>query len=81
MPTKRRQHDVNHKRAGRTMRKIELRTVYPRPRTDEVPVFLRGLDINRPCQIWAADIPYLPMPLGFMYIVAAMDWFRRFVLV
>lgn len=45
------------------------------------PYLLRGLDINRPCQIWAADIPYLPMPLGFMYIVAVMDWFRRFVLV
>jgi putative transposase len=43
---------------------------------------LRGLDINRSNQVWAADITYIPMPQGFMfmYLVAIMDWFSRYVL-
>jgi putative transposase len=77
---------VNHKRVGRLMRKMGLQAVYPRPRTSipdqqhkKYPYLLRGLDINQPNQVWAADITYVPMPLGFMYLVAIMDWFSRFV--
>lgn len=77
---------VNHKRVARLMQKMGLQTVYPRPRTSipdkqhkKYPYLLRGLKINRPNQVWAADITYVPMPLGFMYLVAVMDWFSRFV--
>ena len=79
-------YQVNHKRVARLMQKMGLQAVYPRPRTS-IPdkqhnmyrYLLRGLDINRPNQAWASDITYVPMPLGFMYLVAIMDWFSRFV--
>ena len=77
---------VNHKRVARLMQNMGLQAVYPRPRTSipdqqhkKYPYLLRGLDITRPNQVWAADITYVPMPLGFMYLVAIMDWFSRFV--
>jgi len=79
-------YQVNHKRVARLMLKMGLQAVYPRPRTSipdkqhkKYPYLLRGLDINRPNQVWAADITYVPMPLGFMYLVAIMDWFSRYV--
>jgi putative transposase len=78
---------VNHKRIGRLMTKMGLQAVYPRRRTTvsnkahkKYPYLLRGLDINRPNQVWCADITYVPMPRGFMYLVAVMDWFSRYVL-
>lgn len=77
---------VNHKRIARLMGKMGLQAIYPRPRTSvadqhhkKYPYLLRGLAINRPNQVWAADITYVPMPHGFMYLVAIMDWFSRFV--
>jgi len=79
-------YQVNHKRVARLMQKMGLQAVYPRPRTSipdqrhkKYPYLLRGLDINRPNQVWAADITYVPMSLGFMYLVAIMDWFSRYV--
>jgi putative transposase len=79
-------YQVNHKRVARLMQTMGLQAVYPRPRTSipdkqhkKYPYLLRGLDINRPNQVWAADITYVPMPLGFMYLVAIMDWFSRYV--
>lgn len=79
-------YQVNHKRVARLMQKMGLQAVYPRPRTSipdqqhkKYPYLLRGLAINRPNQVWAADITYVPMPLGFMYLVAIMDWFSRYV--
>jgi putative transposase len=79
-------YTVNHKRVARLMGIMGLHAVYPRPRTSipnpphkQYPYLLRGLDINRPNQVWAADITYVPMPLGFMYVVAIIDWFSRFV--
>ena len=81
------QYAVNHKRVARLMRIMGLQAAYPRPRTSipdrqhkKYPYLLRSLDINRPNQVWAADITYVPMPLGFMYLVAVMDWYSRFVL-
>lgn len=78
---------VNHKRIARLMTKMGLQAVYPRRRTTvsnkahkKYPYLLRGLEINRPNQVWCADITYVPMPRGFMYLVAVMDWFSRFVL-
>ena len=80
-------YQVNHKRVARLMQQMGLQAVYPRPRTTipnqqhkKYPYLLRGLVINRPNQVWAADITYVPMPRGFMYLVAVMDWFSRFVL-
>jgi putative transposase len=77
---------VNHKRIARLMGKMGLQAIYPRPRTSRAdpqhkkyPYLLRGLDIKRPYQVWAADITYVPMPHGFMYLVAILDWFSRFV--
>jgi putative transposase len=79
-------YDVNPKRVARLMAKMGLQAIYPRPRTTiphpqhkKYPYLLRGLDINRPNQVWAADITYVPMPQGFMYLAAIMDWFSRFV--
>jgi len=78
---------VNRKRIARLMRKMGLQAVYPRPGTSlgnkqhkKYPYLLRGLAITRPNQVWCADITYVPMPTGFMYLVAIMDWFSRFVL-
>lgn len=80
-------YQVNHKRVARLMALMGLQAIYPRPRTSlpdqqhrKYPYLLHGLDINRPNQVWATDITYLPMPTGFMYLVAVMDWFSRFVL-
>lgn len=78
---------VNHKRIARLMTKMGLQAVYPRRRTTilnkahkKYPYLLRGRDINQPNQVWCADITYVPMPKGFMYLVAIMDWFSRYVL-
>lgn len=64
-----------------------LRAIYPHPRTTitnqqhkKYPYLLRGLTITQPNQVWATDITYIPMPQGFMYLVAIMDWFSRFVI-
>lgn len=80
-------YEVNHKRVTRLMRKMGLQAIFPRPRTSigdkqhkKYPYLLRGLEINRPNQVWATDITYIPMPQGFMYLVAIMDWFSRYVI-
>jgi putative transposase len=78
---------VNSKRVARLMRKMGLLAVYPRPRTSlpdqqhkKYPYLLRGLALQRPNQVWSADITYVPLPRGFVYLVAVMDWYSRFVL-
>lgn len=78
---------VNHKRVARLMANMGLQAIYLPPRTTmptqrhkKYPYLLRGLLINRPNQVWAADITYVPMSHGFMYLVAIMDWFSRFVI-
>jgi putative transposase len=78
---------VNHKRIARLMRKMDLLAVYPRPRTSlpdqqhkKYPYLLRGLKIERPNQVWSTDITYVPLPRGFVYLVAVIDWYSRYVL-
>jgi len=78
---------VNHKRIARLMRIMGLRAIFPGPRTSipslehkKYPYLLRNLAIQRPNQVWCSDITYIPMPHGFMYLVAVMDWYSRFVL-
>ena len=80
-------YQVNHKRVARLMRKMGLRAVCPRPRTSipdrqhkKYPYLLRGLAITHPNQVWSTDITYIPMPHGFMYLVAIIDWYSRFVI-
>ena len=77
-------HRVSRKRVQRLM---GLRALYPKPRTSipgkghtVYPYLLRNLAIERPNQVWAADICYLPMAKGFLYLVAVMDWHSRRVL-
>ena len=69
------------------MRTMGLEAVYPRPKTSKphpehkiYPYLLRDLVIDRPNQVWATDITYVPMHRGFMYLVAIMDWHSRKVL-
>ena len=80
-------HRVNRKRVQRLMRQMGLRALYPKPRTSQpgdrhkiYPYLLTGLRIERPNQVWASDICYIPMATGFMYLVAIMDWYSRRVL-
>ncbi len=77
---------VNPKRVRRLMQKMGLQAVYPKRRTtipDKehriYPYLLRGLEISRPNVVWCSDITYVPMNKGFMYLVAIMDWFSRYV--
>jgi len=78
---------VNRKRVRRLMRIMGLRAIYRRPRTSEpglghkiYPYLLKSMKITRPNQVWAADITYIPMTRGFLYLVAVMDWYSRYVL-
>ena len=71
---------VNRKRVQRLMRVMGLECLYPRPRCTvtsrchkKYPYLLKGVAINRPGQVWSADITYVPMPSGFMYLVATID--------
>jgi putative transposase len=80
-------HAVNHKRVERLMQIMGLQSVLPRRRTSVscpdhkvYPYLLRGLAIERPNQVWSADITYIRMRRGFAYLVAVMDWFSRYVL-
>lgn len=80
-------HSVNRKRVRRLMQAMGLRAVYRRPKTSKpapghkvYPYLLRELKITRPNQVWAADITYIPMARGFLYLVAIIDWFSRYVL-
>ncbi len=80
-------HAVNRKRVQRLMQQMGLVAIYQRPRTSRpapehriYPYLLRGLSIQRVHQVWAADITYIPMARGFLYLVAVMDWVSRYVL-
>jgi putative transposase len=78
---------VNRKRVRRLMRIMGIRAIYRRPRTSKpapghkiYPYLLSGMEITRPNQVWATDITYIPMARGFLYLVAIMDWYSRYVL-
>jgi len=80
-------HKMNRKRVQRLMRLMGIEAVYPKPKTSKphpehkiYPYLLRNLNIDRPNQVWAADITYIPLKRGFMYLVAVMDWYSRKVL-
>jgi putative transposase len=78
---------VNRKRIQRLMRILGIEALYPKPHLSRpapnhevYPYLLRDVSIERPNQVWSTDITYVPMRAGFLYLVAVMDWFSRFVL-
>jgi len=78
---------VNRKRVQRLMRMMGIEAIAPKRRTTKphpghkiYPYLLRNLVISRPNQVWCSDITYIPMRHGFLYLVAVMDWFSRYVL-
>jgi putative transposase len=78
---------LNRKRARRLMRLMGIEALGPKPRTSApapghkiYPYLLRGLTIDRPNQVWACDITYIPIGRGFLYLVAVIDWASRAVL-
>lgn len=80
-------HAVNHKRVARLMRRMNLQAVVPGPHTSQphpahagYPYLLRDLVVDRPNYVWCADITYVPMRRDFLYLVAVLDWYRRYVL-
>jgi putative transposase len=79
--------DVNRKRLRRLMRLMGIEAIYQKPNTSRkhpahtiYPYLLRNLDIDHANQVWCADLTYIPMAKGFVYLVAVMDWFSRRVL-
>jgi len=80
-------YGVSRKRIGRLMRKMGLSAIYQKPNTSKshpehtiYPYLLRGMAIDKPNKVWCADITYIPMRRGFLYLVAIMDWYSRKVL-
>jgi putative transposase len=80
-------YTVGRGRVGRLMRRMAIEAIYRRPNTSRkhgadaiYPYLLRNLKIDRPNQVWATDITYIPMRRGFLYLVAVMDWYSRRVL-
>lgn len=78
---------VNHKKVARLMRQMGIQAIYAGPKTSNpapnhkiYPYLLRGVEITQPDQVWSSDMTYIPMQSGFMYLVAVIDWFSRFVL-
>jgi putative transposase len=78
-------HEVNRKRVQRLLRVMGLEAIHPKPKLSAgrghkvYPYLLRGVPIDRVGQVWSADITYLPLPSGFMYLAATIDWYSRYV--
>lgn len=84
---KREGYNVNRKHIQRIMRQLGLAATQPRPNTSKphpehvkFPYLLRNLILKRPLEVWSTDITYIPLPNGYVYLVAIIDWFSRFVL-
>jgi putative transposase len=80
-------HQVNRKRVRRLMRKMGLEAIYPKknlskahPDHKKYPYLLKDVDIDHPDQVWGVDITYIRLRHGFVYLVAVMDWYSRYVL-
>src|SRR5271165_4364017 len=78
---------VNRKRVQRLLRIMGLEAIYPKPKLSVAgrghriyPYLLRGVAIERPNQVWSADITYVPLASGFMYLAATIDWYSRYVI-
>lgn len=80
-------HVVNHKHVARLMREMGIEAIYPKPNLSKnanqhpvYPYLLRGIVANHPNHIWGTDITYIRMNKGFLYLVAFLDWYSRYVL-
>ena len=80
-------HHLNHKRVERLMRKMALEGVAPKRNLSKAkgeshkyPYLLDGMKIKEPDEVWCSDITYIRMRRGYIYLVAVMDWFSRYVL-
>jgi putative transposase len=78
---------VGRRHVGTLMKRMGIEAIYRRPNTSRpapghkiYPYLLRGVKVERPNQVWATDITYIPMARGFVYLVAVVDWFSRRVL-
>ena len=78
---------IGREKVATLMRRMGIEAIYRRPNTSKpaaghkvYPYLLRGLKIDRPNQVWATDITYIPMARGFVYLAAVVDWFTRRVL-
>jgi putative transposase len=78
---------VGRRHVATLMRRMGIEALYRRPRTTKpepghkiYPYLLRGIEIERPNQVWAMDITYIPMARGFVYLAVVLDWFTRRVL-
>jgi putative transposase len=78
---------VNHKRVERLMRLMGIEAIYPKPRLSRAgsqmqryPYLLRNVSIERVNQVWSTDITYIRLQHGFLYLVAILDWYSRYVL-
>ncbi len=80
-------HDIGPKRVRRLLRLMGLMAIYPKPHLSQnslehrrFPYLLSGVQIQRPNQVWSIDITYIRLRNGFVYLVAILDWYSRFVL-
>ena len=80
-------HQVNEKRVRRLLRLMGLEAIYPKPNLSKpnpehkiYPYLLRNLPIERPNHVWSTDITYIRMKHGFVYLVAIIDWFSRYII-
>lgn len=77
---------INRKKVLKLMKEMGIKAIYPRPKTstsssDErvFPYLLKGLEIDKPNQVWSVDITYIRLPVGMVYLFALIDWYSRFV--
>lgn len=80
-------YQVNRKRIVRLMRLMDIQAIYPKKRLSTpapehriFPYLLRGVTASHPDHVWSADITYIPMKQGYLYLVAIMDWYSRYVI-
>ncbi len=80
-------YQVNRKHVCRLMQLMGLKAIYRRPRTSKpaeghksYPYLLNGREVTRPNEVWTTDITYIPMEKGYLYLVAIIDWYSRYVL-
>ncbi len=80
-------YEINRKRTQRLMQMMGIKVIYPRPNLSKpdnshrkFPYLLKGMKIEDVNDVWSTDITYIPMKSGFLYLVAVLDWFSRYVL-
>lgn len=78
---------INHKKVLRIMQEMNIQALYSKPnlsrqnlQNKKFPYLLKDLKIESPNQVWSTDITYIRLPSGFVYLVAIIDWFSRFVI-